>query len=170
MKLITLFSFLPLLIAGSLRAQSFTIELDVEPRVETTVNQSLDFGQIITGTGLQEIPLGSPSMGIFQIRTLNAQNLIISLDPASELVHEELGEMASIPLNLQVNYTRNGVDDFRQSVPLTGFEEYITLEPPPQNPQSAWTSVFLYVYGSIDLGMVPSGIYTGDVVLSVIYE
>jgi hypothetical protein len=162
--------FLLLLITGSVGAQSFTIELDVEPRVETSVNQSLDFGQIIAGTGFQQIPLGSPSMGVFQIRTLNAQNLIISLDPASELVHEELGRMASIPLNLQVSYTRNGVDDYRQSVPLTGFEEYITLNPPPDNPQSAWTSVFLYVYGSIDLGMVPSGVYTGEVVLSVIYE
>ncbi|PWN06944.1 DUF4402 domain-containing protein [Rhodohalobacter mucosus] len=169
-KSISILVVLFLIIAGNSAAQSFTIELDVEPRVETTVNRSLDFGQIVAGTGFQQIPLGSPTMGVFQIRTLNAQNLIISLDPSSELVHQELGRMASIPLNLQVNYTQNGVDDYRQSVPLTGFERYITLDPPPQNPQSAWTSVFLYVYGSIELGMVPSGVYTGEVVLSVVYE
>lgn len=150
--------------------QFMNIEINVQPEVETSVNQSLDFGQIVAGAGLQDIPLGSPSMGVFQIRALNAQSLIISLEPVSELLHEELGEMAAIPITLRASYTQNGVDNYRQSRPLDGYMEYITLEPPPQNPGSAWSSIFLYVYGSIDLGIVPAGVYTGEIVLTVIYE
>lgn len=141
----------------------------MDPEVETTVNQSLDFGQLVTGAGVQEIPLGSPSMGIFQIRALNTQNLIITLDPVNELVHEELGRMATIPLRLSASYTHNGVDNFRESIPLSGMLESIILEGPPQNPQAAWSSIYLYIYGSIDLGIVPAGIYTGQIVLTVIY-
>jgi hypothetical protein len=155
---------------ASAYGQFMTIEIDVAPEVETSVNQSLDFGQIVAGAGLQEVPLGSPSMGIFQIRALNAQSLIISIEPVTELVHEELGQMASIPIRLQASYTQNGTDDYRQSTPLEGFLEYVTLEPPPQNPGSAWSSIYLYVYGSIDLGIVPAGVYTGEIVLTVIYE
>ena len=169
-KLISIFLLLVLTNSFVCEAQSFTIEIDVEPRVETSVRQSLDFGQIVTGSGIQQIPLGSSSMGIFQIRTLNAKSLIISLDPAAELVHEELGEMATIPLNLQANYTANNENDYRQSVPLTDLEEYITLSAPSNNPQSAWTSIYLYVFGNIDLGIVPTGVYSGKVVLNVVYE
>jgi hypothetical protein len=150
--------------------QSLSIQLAVEPEVETLVDQSLDFGQLIAGTGIQQIPLGSPYMGVFQVRALNAQRLILSLDATDELLHEELGQLAAIPVNLQASFTSNSVDDYRQSTPMNSLFESVVLEGPPQNPDAVWSRIYLYIYGSINLGLVPPGVYRGEVVLTVIYE
>lgn len=167
---IVLFFFLFALWGKGIQAQSLSIQLDVEPEVETLVDQPLDFGQLIAGSGFQEVPLGSPNMGIFQVRALNAQRLILSLDATDELFHDELGQLATIPVNLNASYTSNSVDDFRQSTPLNTLFEPVTLEGPPQNPDAVWSRVYLYIYGNINLGLVPPGLYRGEVVLTVIYE
>lgn len=151
-------------------AQSLSIQLDVEPEVETLVDQPLDFGQLIAGTGFQEIPLGSPNMGVFQVRALNAQRLILSLDAPDELLHDELGRLATIPVNLQASYTNNGLDDYRTSVPMTSLFETVVLEAPPQNLNAVWSRIYVYIYGGLNLGIVPEGVYRGEIVLTVIYE
>jgi hypothetical protein len=170
LKHITCFSLLLFWGVHDVRSQVLNIQLEVEPEVETLVDQSLDFGQLIAGTGYQEIPLGSPNMGVFQVRALNAQRLILSLDSTDELLHAELGQFATIPVDLRASYTNNGVDDYRASTAMGSFFETIVLEAPPQNPDAVWSRIYVYVYGGINLGLVPPGIYRGEIVLTVIYE
>ncbi|MEX0647093.1 MAG: hypothetical protein WEA56_12015 [Balneolaceae bacterium] len=151
-------------------AQFINIQIDVEPEVETIVEQSLDFGQVISGSGLQQIAPGDASMGIFKLNALRTQKLLVSLEPDEVLTHANPAVTASIPINLQAAYTNNGISDVRNSVPLNSLYENIIVEGPPANPRSTWSAVHIYIYGSIDIGNTPAGIYRGQVVLTVIYE
>ena len=151
-------------------SQFLDIQIDIEPEVETIVDRSLDFGQIVSGSGYQEISLGSPGMGIFQVRALRTQRLLISLDSDDELSHSDPSISQTIPIELNASYTQNGLDDFRNSVPLSSVLENIVIEGPPQNPTATWSSIFLYISGGLNLGDVPAGTYTGQVTLTVIYE
>jgi hypothetical protein len=165
---ITVFAFL--LLPVTAKSQFLNIEIDVEPEVETLIDRSLDFGQIMVGSGYREIPLGSPSMGVFQIRALRAQRLIISLETDEALTHSDPDVNESIMIDINASYTNNGVDDYRTSTPLSSLMEGIILEGPPQNPEATWSSIFIYIYGGIEIGNVPVGTYLGEVTLTVIYE
>jgi hypothetical protein len=161
-----LLSLLPLI--G--QTQSLNIQIDVEPEVETTVERSLDFGQVITGMGLQTIPPGSPNMGVFQIRALQTQRLIIQMESDGELTHEDPDILDTIPIELQAAYTNFDLEDFELSTPLNDIGQSIVLESQPNNPSSAWSSLYIYVFGNVEIGNIPEGVYTGEVVLTVIYE
>lgn len=151
-------------------AQFLNIQIDVEPEVETVVDRSLDFGQVIPGAGLQSIPPGSPNMGIFRIRALNTQRLIIQLDADEELLHSDPDILDTIPINLEAAYTNFGLQDFELSTELNDLNQSIVMEAPPENPEAAWSSLYIYIYGGVDIGNVSDGVYTGNVVLTVIYE
>lgn len=109
-------------------------------------------------------------MGIFQVRALRTQRILISLESDQVLRHQDPNVEASIPIELSASFTNNGVEDYRTSEPFSSFTETIVLEGPPQNPTATWSSIFVYVYGGINIGNIPTGTYTGDVVLTVIYE
>lgn len=161
-----LLSLLPIIA----QSQSLNIQIDVEPEVETTVERSLDFGQVITGMGLQTIPPGSPNMGVFQIRALQTQRLIIQMESDRELQHENPDILDTIPIELQAAYTNFGMEDFELSTPLNDIGQSIVLESQSSNQDSAWSSLYIYVFGNVEIGNVPEGVYTGEVVLTVIYE
>ena len=159
-----------LLLPASVSGQFLNIQIDVEPEVDTRVQQSLDFGEIITGEGLQQIQLGSPNMGIFHIRALRTQRLLVSLDADNELTHESRNINATVPIQLYANYTNDGIDNYLNSEEMGSTLETIVVEAPPHSPESVWSSMYLYIYGDIDMGNVPTGVYRGEVVLTVIYE
>lgn len=150
--------------------QFINVQINIEPQVNTTVEQSLDFGQAIVGSGLIEIPIGSPNMGIFQIRALRAQQLMLSVEMDDDLVHENPTIDARIPLNLRASFANEGVNDFRQSIPLSDVLQTIIVNPPPQNPESVWSSIFIYIYGNLNISDVPIGTYRGQVLLTIVYE
>lgn len=151
-------------------AQFLNIQIDVEPSVDTVVQQRLDFGQMIAGSGLQEIPLGSPNMGVFHIRALRTQRMLISIDADPELIHANPNINASIPMEIYANYTNDGIDNFRASNALSDQLEMIIVETPDNNTEVMWSGIYIYIYGSIDLRNVPLGTYSGNIVLTVVYE
>ena len=150
--------------------QFVNVEINIEPRVNTTVEQSLNFGQAVVGSGLVEIPIGSPNMGIFQIRALRAQQLLLSVEVDDDLVHESPNIDARIPLNLRASVTNVGLNDYRQSIPMSSTLQTLIVNPPPQAPEAVWSSIFVYVYGSLNISNVPVGTYRGQVLLTIIYE
>jgi len=151
-------------------SQSLNVQIDVAPEVQTTVVKDLDFGQVIAGLGSQSIPAGSPNMGIFRVRALRTQSVIIQMDADEELLHDDPDVLDSIPIELQAAYTNFGIEDFELSTPLNNLGESIVLEPSNNNPSSEWSSLFVYIFGNVDIGNVREGVYTGEVVLTVIYE
>lgn len=154
----------------SVSAQFINIQINVEPQVDTTVEQPLDFGQAITGVGLQDIPLGSPNMGIFQIRALQTQRLLLSIEMDSELRHEDPLVDATIPLNLRAAFTNTGLNDYQQSIPFGSDLQAVIVNPPAQNPNAVWSSIFVYIYGDINIAAVPVGVYRGEILLTIVYE
>lgn len=162
--------FFVLIITGTSVAQSLNVQLDVEPQVETTVERDLDFGQVIGGIGTQSVMPGSPNMGIFRVRALRTQQLIIQLDADEELQHEDPDVLDSIPISLGASYTNFGMEEFDLSTPLNSLGESIVLETSRANPGSDWSSLYIYIFGDVDIGTIRDGLYTGEVVLTVIYE
>jgi len=152
------------------KAQFLNIQIDVEPSVDTVVEQRLDFGQMVAGSGLQEIPLGSPNMGVFHIRALRTQRMLISIDADPTLTHSNPNVAVSIPMLIYANYTNNGIDNFRISNALSDQLETIIVESPDNNPDAMWSGIYIYIYGSIDLRNVPLGSYSGNIILTVVYE
>lgn len=162
--------FLLLFLPGLAAAQFLNIQLDVEPEVETIVEQPLDFGQLVTNSGRQAINIGDVNMGVFKLRTLRTQQLILQLETDSELIHSDSGVQQTIPIELQASYTNNGVNDYRTSTPFGENMQDVVIEGTPENPQTTWSGMYIYVYGSIEIGNVPAGTYQGEIVLTVIYE
>lgn len=171
-RIVTGFSLLLLILVLPIEsgAQFLNIQIDVEPSVDTVVEQRLDFGQMIAGSGLQEIPLGSPNMGVFHIRALRTQRMLISIDADPALVHSNPNINTSIPMEIFANYTNDGIDNFRVSSALSDELEMIIIETPDNNPDDIWSGIYIYIYGSIDLKNVPLGTYSGNIVLTVVYE
>lgn len=171
-KIVTGISLLVLLLfqPDESSAQFLNIQIDVEPSVDTEVQQRLDFGQLISGSGLQEIPLGSPNMGVFHIRALRTQRMLISIDADPSLTHSNPNINTSIPMEIFANYTNDGIDNFRNSNALSDELEMIIVEAPDNNPDAVWSGIYIYIYGSIDLRNVPLGTYSGDIILTVVYE
>lgn len=153
---------------STVTAQFLTLEIEVEPEVGAAVERTLDFGQIFPMSGIVEFNLGDPGMGVFSIRAIRTQRLLVSIDTPDFLTHQDVE--ATIPIALSLAATDFGVDDYRLAEPLLASPVEIELSPPPDRPQSEWSAAFFYVYGWIDVGNVPDGVYTGEVVLNVEYE
>lgn len=172
MRIVTFVSILLLILIqpAESQAQFLNVQIEVEPSVDSVVQQRLDFGQLIAGSGLQDIPLGSPNMGVFHIRALRTQRMMISIDADSQLSHANPNITASIPMEIYANYTNDGIDNYRASNALSDQLEMIIVETPDNNPDAAWSGIYIYIYGSIDLRNVPLGTYLGEIVLTVVYE
>lgn len=165
-SLLLLFSIWP----AASNAQFLNIQIDVEPSVDAVVEQRLDFGQMISGSGLQEIPLGSPNMGVFHIRALRTQRMLISINADPVLTNANPNISAAIPMEIYANYTNDGIDNFRNSNALGDQMETIIVETPVNNPDAVWSGIYIYIYGSIDLRNVPLGVYSGNIIMTVVYE
>src|SRR5690554_2266610 len=98
-------------------AQFMNIHLDISPDMETMVEQQLDFGQIVTGSGLQRVVLGDSNVGIFKIHALQNQTLLLSFDADKELSHTNPAIKTTIGANLMASYS-NGFNSPINSIPL----------------------------------------------------
>jgi len=153
---------------NGLHGQFITIQIDVEPDVEATVLRSLNFGSLPAGSGAVAVSLGDGGMGVFSIRAIQTQRLLVSLRQPDYLTHSTMD--ARIPLHLNIAYTDFGVNDYSRAMEIDGDLADITINPPPDNLNSVWSSAHLYVYGWIDIGNVPEGLYTADIILYIEYE
>lgn len=156
--------------SGTASAQFLNIQLDVEPEVDTMIEQSLNFGQVVSNTGEVNIGLGDTNMGIFRVSALRSQKLLITVEHSNELRSVSNSNNATIPFDIEAAYTNFGVNDYRQSTPFTSVIEEVLIEGPPINPTATWSSAYVYIYGSIDIGNIPSDIYTGEVQITIVYE
>lgn len=148
--------------------QFINVQIDVEPDVEASVVRNLDFGATPTGSGQRDISLGDMDMGIFSIRAIETQRLLISLQQPTHLQHESLD--TRIPLHLELAYTDFGINDYSQAREIRGNSEEVVIQPIPGNLTTVWSSAHIYVYGWIDIGNVPEGLYTAEVTLHIEYE
>lgn len=111
-------------------------------------------------------------MGIFSIRAFHTQNIYIELQYPEALVNNEPGVEANIPLNLGMAYNNTGTENPQNSRPLPLNEGLVSITQNTTQELEAevWKQMYVYVYGSIVIGNIPNGIYTGDIVLSLDYD
>lgn len=150
--------------AGS--AQFIDLQLEVEPELTATTEQVLDFGTLVTNSGRRMIEFGSMNMGIFSITGLENQLLMINLQKPDVLKHSNSAINDVVPLQLFSRYGYSS-QDYQDSSLLPESNSIIHVEPNPD--PGPWNTIYLFMYGSIDIGDIPDGVYSNDIVLNVEY-
>ncbi|MDR8390857.1 hypothetical protein NC796_06900 [Aliifodinibius sp. S!AR15-10] len=146
--------------------QFLDLQLQVDSELRATTEQPLNFGTLSTNSGLVEIRLGAVNMGIFSIRALENQNLLIALNTPAELSHDNPAIKESIPLNLETRYGYSP-QNYQASSMLPESGNSITVA--PTDGQGPWSTFYIFVYGSIEIGDIPEGTYSDEIFLSVEY-
>ncbi|MAL16722.1 MAG: hypothetical protein CL670_08890 [Balneola sp.] len=153
-------------------AQYINLQLKIEPELSATIEQDLNFGTQVTNSGRTEIQLGDVNMGVFSIKAFHTQNVYLNLHYPNALSNDNPAIDSDIPLELNLAYNNTGTNNANNSNPVPsngGFisiHEYTALE----SRNDVWKQMYLYVYGAIEIGNIPNGVYTGDIVLSVDYD
>lgn len=164
--------FCILALATPVQAQFINLQLRVEPELSATVEQNLDFGTQVTNSGITEIRLGDVNMGVFSIRAFHTQNVYLSLKYPDALVNNQAGTTHEIPLQLSMAYNNTGENkvDNAALLPVNGGLLSIHESTALQSKKDIWQKMYIYVFGSIDVGNIPNGIYSADIILSVDYD
>lgn len=169
--LLLLFSY-PM--GGNLQAQFVNFELEIEPELSASVKSNLQFGQVLVNSGTQQVNLGDVNMGVFTISSLKSQLVTINLDFPRELT---LAGGASgnnvIPIFLEASYNNRGSDNYQTSIPVEGSSaRFKILEDAIANDANTqfWETAYIYIFGSITVGDIADGNYSGSILLTVFYE
>ncbi|SMO82094.1 hypothetical protein [Gracilimonas mengyeensis] len=154
-------------------AQFVNLQIRVEPELSAEVQQELDFGTQITNSGRSQIGLGDVNMGIFSIRAYYTQNVYLNLTFPDALIHSNPAIDQEIPMELSISYNNSGLNRPSESTPLPSEGGLVAIHENTTNLTSTsdiWKEMYIYVYGYIDIGNIPNGEYTGDIVLTVDYD
>lgn len=153
----------------SLSAQFINLQITIEPELSAEVEQVLNFGEVVSNSGIKEIQLGDLNSGVFSIRAIRSQSLYIELNYPDALFQEN-SQTNPIPLQLQVSYNNSGSNNISNAQLLQGRSGTLTVGGAESNTRNFWLKLYLYVYGYIDVGNIPNGVYKGDVTLFVSYD
>ncbi len=173
----------PLLItlsAQPILGQTINFSVHVSSSLDATKDADMTFPQVFAGDGITAIGKGDGGMGIFAISGNEELDVEVTLVAPDSLIHETYPAQ-KMKLDLQFAYANHGVNDVNQSVTASGNTARFQMRErdsgpagaPPTPPSSAHTpqivTAYLYVFGTIDVGMVTSGAYLGTVDLYVQY-
>lgn len=147
-------------------AQFIDLRLEIDSEITAQTERTLDFGTLSTNSGRRMIEFGSINMGIFSITGLENQMLLVTLDKPDALRHENPTVKDVIPLQLFARYGYS-FQNYQTSRPLPETISSIKVE--PNSDPSPWNTIYIFMYGSVDIGNVPQGTYSNQIVLSVEY-
>ncbi len=170
---------LPML--AQLAAQAIQFSVYVESELNATKQQDLDFQTVVAGQGLTPINLGDPGMGVFSITGNQELDVIVTLDAPTQLTHTGASSDV-ITFTLQFAYANQGENDINDAILVAGSSTRFPLlnrttgpaNRPPTPPHSNYTptesTAYIYLYGSMDVGTIDPGEYSGTVTLTVEYD
>lgn len=167
LHIIILLPFFWAMHAGLAYAQFINLQVKVEPELSATVEQPLNFGTQVTNSGQTAINLGDLNMGIFSIRAFSNQLVFVELEYPDHLSLADGNDI--IPMFLELSYNNSNENIYANARPLNENHGLIKVSE-LDNAEGLWSILYIYVFGSIDIGNVANGIYAGDIVLSVSYE
>lgn len=153
------------------RAQFMRIQLVVDEEVSISDVRTLETGQIPVNYGWFQISISDDYAGRFTIRAFENINLLVSVQAPDELV---LDANNTIPFRLETAYMNAGDMDLRQTVPFRGNNASFPISnrglltdsmPGLQLPLEA----AIIFYGSVYVGAVDPGVYSGEVVVTINY-
>ena len=161
-------------LVNHLQAQFINLQITIEPELSASIENELSFGDLVINSGTSSVGLGDVRMGVFNIKAYYTQNIYIQLKYPNALTHINPAITDQIPLELQLAYNNSGSNNFDQAT-LVGDQlvhipvlkgNTITYETPTE----VWQSLFLYVFGTISVGNIAQGEYTGIIVLLIEYD
>lgn len=165
-KRLLIASLLGCIVAVPSYAQFIDLHLNVDSKLTANTKQPLHFGTLSTNSGKESIDLGSINMGVFSITGLENQLLLVTLKKPDKLYNENSAIKATIPIRL---FTRYGysAQDYHDSYVLPASTSKIKVKPNPE--PGPWNTIYIFIYGSINIGNIPNGVYSNDIVLNVEY-
>jgi hypothetical protein len=161
-------------ICTSINAQFINLQIRIEPELSATVEQDLNFGQLVINSGPSIIELGDLNMGIFNIRSYYTQNVYIQLDVPEALTHNNPAVNDVIPIELGVAYNNSGERNVDNSIVLNDNSGFLPIYEAATtgftSTTDIWQEMYLYVFGSIIVGNINEGEYNGEVTLLIEYD
>lgn len=162
------------LFTTQIQAQFLNLQIRVEPELSAAVEQDLDFGDIIVGTGQSFINLGDINMGIFNIRAYYTQNVFVTLDTPTALLHQNPAVLDEIPISLSIAYDNATNPSALNATILNQNQGFLAIHSETEyedlNQAQVWQNLELYVFGYIEVGNIADGNYSGQVILNVEYD
>lgn len=149
-----------------LSAQFVQLRLDIKPKTTINARQMLNFGSFPVNSGTTTINLGDPNMGVFNMRAIKYQTLLIGYNKPSRLNHRNAAIEAHLPLQLDIDFGYSN-DRFNDTSTLSESLQMITVK--ENNDKSFWNMLYVFLYGSVTVGDVPTGRYTNDVLINIHY-
>ncbi|MEX0609188.1 MAG: hypothetical protein WD016_12240 [Balneolaceae bacterium] len=159
-------------IQNPVKGQFVNIQLKVEPELSATIEQNLEFGNIVTNSGRTNISLGDVNMGIFKIRAFHTQNVYLSLQYPEYLSHSDTRIDDRITLDLSMAYNNMGTNSYSDAMLLNGNNGYISVHERTAETYTneIWKELYIYVFGIIDVGNITNGMYSGNIILSIDFD
>ena len=170
-----------LILTNLVLGQTIQFSVNVASSLDATKDQDMSFQTVPAGSGLQEINLGDSGMGVFAITGDEDLDVIVTMTAPSELTHTGASTDV-ISLTLTFAYANRGENDINHAIEVTGGTARFRMKerssgpagPPPTPRSNAYTATqttaYIYVYGSMNVGVVDAGSYSGTVDLSVTYD
>lgn len=148
----------------------------------------LEFGTVVQGAGVMSI--GISEAKVLTIEGVRYLDVLVTITADNNLVNDDIGCVGSctIPFTLEAAFANLGADNIGQSSPMTVLSNVASAQfpilkrtsgpagPPPTpvytgyDPTVFNETAYLYVYGSINVGMVNAGSYSSNITVSVSYD
>lgn len=157
---------------SNVSAQFINIQIKVEPELTAKVEQELRFGNIVSNSGKINIGLGDASMGVFSIKALYTQSVYVELNFPDFLENTNPVFDSTIPLFLEIAYNNSGIENINSSKYLSNNSGFISIfeAHSEKKPKFIWQDLYLYIFGTLDVGDIPNGVYNGEIQLIVYYD
>ncbi len=170
-----------LVLTGFIFPQSIQFSVYVESELNATKQQDLDFENVIVSQGATPVNLGDPGMGVFAITGNQDLDVIVTLDVPANLTRVGGGPDV-IPFSLDFAYANKGENDINDAILVPSNSTRFQLlgrtggpaGRPPTPPNASFipseSTAYIYIYGSLDIGAIAPGAYSGTVTLTVEYD
>lgn len=153
---------------GAFAGEGITIDLSQNP--------TLDFGQLMQNE-TRTINLSDPDIAVIPITGVEYLDVLVTVDLPDFL--ENNGDQVAVNLNMA--YANRGADNVLDAVTFTNstiFRIRSRDDGPPRPPPTPdydgydppMETAYIYIYGTITVGNVSAGLYTGDVMIYVEYD
>lgn len=152
----------PNLFAQSSVTSSATIKIGVTTGLSLYVDRNLNFGTVVTGTGIDSIGLASSMTGHVTLSGSN-KTVYVTLTPPASLSN------GANTISYTPRAAYNATADDPSTATIMSASGTTSFKPGDNHLHGNTYYAYIYLYGSINVGSVPAGSYSGTYTVAVTY-
>ncbi len=141
-----------------------TISIGVAEALTLYVNRNLSFGTVVAGTGTKTVVANSAGAAKLTVSGHKNRNVYVTLTPPAFL--SDGTDRITYSASASYNSSADDPSTSTAWASASGRQAAMQLS---ANSRGSTAEAFIYLYGSIDVGNVPAGNYSGTYVVSVSY-